>query len=80
MVRISADSGQRRGFEAHVVPRGHGKLLGGGALHVGKVNQYEVLLVLGRVQKGNTFFLYFLKRNREYRNGGSPLSFLLSLL
>ena len=58
MVRISAYSAQRRGFEASVVPRGHGNLLGIGALHGGVVVLDEVLLVLGRVQKCNTIFLY----------------------
>ena len=73
MVRISADSDQRRGFEAPVVTHGHGKLLCVGVLHGRVVNRDEVLLVLRRVQKGNTiFFVYFFKRNRGYRNGGSP--------
>ena len=73
MVRISADSAQRRGFEASVFPRGHSKLLGVGVLHGGVVVRDEVLLVLGRVQKCNIIFLdIFLKRNMGYGNGGSP--------
>ena len=60
MVRISADSAQRRRFEDPVVPFGHGKLLGVGVLHGGVVVRDEVLLVLGRVQKCNkTFFVHF---------------------
>ena len=45
-----------------MVPRGHGNLLGIGALHGGVVVLDEVLLVLGRVQKCNTiFFVQYLK-------------------
>ena len=47
-----------------MVPRGHGNLLGIGALHGGVVVLDEVLLVLGRVQKCNAiFFVQYLKRN-----------------
>ena len=75
MVQISADSAQRRGFEAPVVPCGLGKLLGVGELHGGVVVWDEVLFILGRVQKCNKkFSCTFFEENGGYGNGGSPRS------
>ena len=72
MVRISADSAQRRGFEAPVVPRGQGKLLSVGVFHGGLVVRDEVLLVLGRVQKCNTIFQYiFLSEMGDMEMAGA---------
>ena len=56
-----------------MVPRGHGNLLGIGALHGGVVVLDEVLLVLGRVQKCNTiFFVQYLKPGEARGSQGKP--------